>query len=338
MQKYSGLFLVLALLILTGGKAFGFGVDDHRLITELAIEELQACRMLPPLMSGKSAGLLVQANLREDNYLLNGLKKLFNYSHFYNPLRPLRRERHRAFHAGQAVHDYTANAAQLAASGGMQRDILENAGMITHMIQDASSPAHALWINHGPFDGFENKVKVTREELSASKPSCNQISLAGLQTPLQIIQAAGLAALKQLEEPVKMIIISADGREPRHASEPWSKSFFSNKALYTQKAQVFLKNFNLLQPDLETPVSDDEDQPHWNKKYLAAGSYGPLSDGIVNVTLRGDNFGKTSFDLSENKIHVDYQEYLNLRKTLMRQSVLNTQRLLLWLGQQRDGR
>ena len=327
---------MVAFFFLFGGKSFGFSVEDHRLITELAIEEMQACRMLPPLMHGNAAGLLVQANLREDNYILNGIKKLFNYSHFYNPMRPLRPERHRAFHAGQAVVDYTINALELAASGGRQRDILENAGMITHMIQDASSPPHALSINHGPFDGFENKVKVTREELSVTKPPCHQISLAGLQTPLQIMQAAGLAVLQQLEAPVKLIIVSAGGREQRQTSEPWSNSFFSNKSLYTQKVQDFLKNFNLLQPDLETPVTDDEDQPNWNKKYLAAGSYGRLSEGIVNVTLRGDNFGKTSFDLGENKIYVDYHEYLTLRKTLMRQSILNTQRLFLWLSLQRD--
>jgi hypothetical protein len=321
--------IALSLLLITA-KTHAFGVPDHKMITELAIEELQQCNRLPPILSTQfdnkktAAQVLIQSDLDEDNYLKNGLKKTFEYSHFYNPLRPLKPELKRAHHADQAVLDYSQNVVKLNKSNSYE--ILQNAGMIVHMIQDASSPPHVLWINHGPFDGFENKVSINKSELAALKPDCQTIQLDGLQSPIQIMKAAGLATLKELEEPVRYKL---DGQ---YQSAPWTQTFFSNNAAFTKNVLVFLSQFDLAHPNLNSPLTDDNNKSGWNTQYLNRGEYGPFSDEILSPTVRGDHFGSNSFRAHGHDIKVDESEYIQLRKNLLRQSILNTQRMLLWLN------
>lgn len=320
---------ILVLLVFNSVLAFAFSVEDHALITEVAIEELKECGLLPLVMKQPNAAdIVVKANVREDNYLINGFKKTFTYSHFYNPLRPLAAEGHRAFHADQAVLDYTSRIKTLEKNNPNPKDILENAGMITHMVQDASSPPHVQWINHAMFDGFENKVKVSRLDMTQDETDCAQINLAGLSSPMQIMKAAGLATLKELEEEVQYQKLS--GHEM--FTMTWSKGFFNNAEVYTAKVLQFLRAFDFNHPALNSPATDDEGRTGWNTEPLPRGEYGEFSDDISNVTLRGDNFGKANFEHNGLKYHVSPEQYLKLRKTLMRQSVLSTQRIILWLG------
>jgi hypothetical protein len=321
--------VLLATSLLTSFSASAFSVDDHEMITEIAIQEMKECGLLPQVMNyrdnqGRSAeDVVVKYNVREDNYLINGFKKTFTYSHFYNPLRPLADESRRAYHADQAVLDYASFIKKTEKNRGSQKDILERAGMITHMIQDASSPPHVLWINHAMFDGFENKVKVSRVDLTAEETDCSRISLAGLKSPVQIMKAAGLATLKELEEDMHYQKLSSDESGLQSFTMPWSQGFFTNSELYTNRILEFLRDYDLLRPVLDAPASEEE---------LSKGEYGSFSDDISNVTLRGDNFGRSRFEVKGEKIHVNGNQYVQLRKTLMRQSILSTQRLILWLG------
>ena len=293
--------------------------------------------MLPAVMQIKNAAdIVVKANVREDNYLINGFKKTFTYSHFYNPLRPLVGETRRAYHADQAVLDYASQIKKLEKSSNSKNEILENAGMISHMLQDASSPTHVLWINHAIFDGFESRVKVSRLDLTSEETDCSKISLAGLKSPIQIMKASGLATLKELEEDMQYQKLSDDESALETFSMPWSKGFFSNSELYTTKVLQFLRDYDFLRPDLNSPKSDDAGNANWSSEPLPKGEYGSFSDGISNITLRGDNFGKARFDADGAKIIVNQNQYVQLRKTLMRQSVLSTQRLILWLGSAKE--
>ena len=138
---------------------YAYSVPDHKLITQMAIRELKECQMLPAMVSSESAAAtIVKDDLDEDNYLTNGFKKLFVYSHFYNPLRPLKKELIRAHHADSGVIKYSeeikgsfSSAQKTQLAQGNQQLI----GEIIHLIQDASSAPHVLWINHAMEDGFE---------------------------------------------------------------------------------------------------------------------------------------------------------------------------------------
>ncbi|MCC2680198.1 MAG: hypothetical protein K0R29_2774 [Pseudobdellovibrio sp.] len=334
---------VLALTLLISTKSFAFSVPDHRMISELAFAELQQCGLFPKNMEWQndagqaSIGVMINSNLEEDNYLKNGIKKLFQYSHFYNPVRPIKKEWNGREHAGKAVEDYTKSfikAANTRTTPNLPRKPLEEVGQMIHLVQDASSPPHVLWINHATEDGFENKVKILRQELEAMKPSCETITLAGLNTPMEILKAAGLGTMKELDNSVEFNELQADGSEPKFMSAMWSRTFFSNSGAYTRKVMNFLTQFDILRPNLNTPTSDDNDVEGWSSKGLDKGDYGVLSSGISNVTLRGDNFGKSNrLNINGKTYIVAGEQFKKLRKVLLRQSILNTQRIILWAAQ-----
>ncbi|MGZ3724797.1 MAG: hypothetical protein ACXWQQ_03325 [Pseudobdellovibrio sp.] len=325
-------------VLLSATSLYAYSVPDHRLITQLAIQELKECQMLPAMINNDSAtAVILKADLDEDNYLKNGFKKLFEYSHFYNPFRPLQKELIRAHHADAAVTEYTKNILDGFSSDQRKQLAQGNQqliGQIIHLTQDASSAPHVLWINHGMADGFENKVSISEFELRQLKPNCSEISLAGLNSPLDIMKAAGLASMKELyTSSVEYTEIMADGSEPRVNIAPWSQTFFTNDGVNTNQVLNFLRNYNYLNPNLNTPTRDDQNRENWNTQSLGRGEYGYLSSDITNVLIRGDNFGNTqTISVGNKKYHVDLSQYVSLKKTLMRQAILSTQRALLWLN------
>ena len=337
-MKFLRLFLLVSFVV---GSAHAFSVPDHRKITELAFEELQQCKLIPNSINVSNDGgyaasqIIINANLEEDNYLVNGFKKLFVYSHFYNPLRPLKVGILGRNHADHAVQDYTQDLMgryQGADKVRASNEVLQDIGKMTHLIQDVSSAPHVLWINHGPEDGFENKVDISKDELRALKPGCGDISLAGLKSPMQIMKAGGLASMKELEDLVEYEEILPDG-SVRTNLFAWSRTFFSNPDAYTQKVHLFLRDFNLLKPNLNSPITDDKGASGWNIKPLSQGAYGPFSNDIINVLIRGDNFGNTNIiEFAGRKVRVQEEQYKKFKKVLMRQAVLNTQRTILWLN------
>ena len=330
-------------VILSAAAAQGFSVGDHQTITELAFAELNECGMLPAALhrntdNGEHArDVVVGYNLREDNYLVNGIKKLFVYSHFYNPMRPLRPEWQGRQNAAYAVIDYSAHLARRynRDSGNPASDaVLQDLGKIVHLVQDASSAPHVLWVNHGLADGFENRVNIKKSDLEESKFSCADISVAGLKSPLEIMKAAGVATMKELQELVEFEEIQPDGSEPKVTLAPWSQTYFSNDAVYTQKVSDYLRNYNYFKPDLNSPTTDDNGNEGWDQKLLGRGEYGPFSDGIPNILIRGDNFGRSGvIDVKGKKIRVENEQFKKLKKVLMRQAVLSTQRVLLLLNE-----
>ncbi len=334
---------VFALTLFVGINSFAFSVPDHRLVSELAFSELQQCGLVPKNLvwqndgAAASISVMINSNLDEDNYLKNGIKKLFQYSHFYNPFRPLKKEWNGREHAGKAVDNYTGSFvkdAQSRNTPNLPRKPLERLGQIMHLVQDASSPLHVLWINHATEDGFENKVNIFKQELAEMKPPCESITLAGLHSPAEIMKSAGLGTMKELESSVEFQELQPNGGEPKFVSALWSQTFFSNTGVYTRKVMNFLTQFDLLNPNLNTPTSDDNNVEGWATKELGKGDYGFLSSSISNVTLRGDNFGKSKPITVNGKTYVVSSDvYKKLRKNLLRQSILNTQRIILWAAE-----
>ena len=336
MNYSKSIFLTAILFSLT---ASAFSVDDHKMVTEIAFEEMKECGVLNSRLLGDDGGKYVlrklsDANADEDNYFKNGFKKLLIFSHFYNPMRPLKPQLLRRNHADAAVEKYTEEILTVISIGQEHRYSIANLkdlGKIIHQVQDASSAPHVLWINHATNDGFENKVKISKSELRDLKPDCSVISLANLHHPIEILKAAGLSTMKHLEESVTFYEVMPDGSE-REMSAPWSLAFFSNKRLQTQNAKYFLRGYNFLSPNLNTPIEDDERNPNWDKKELSQGEYGWLSSEIPNAVLRGDNFGNTKiFNVGGKKYRVDQEQFKSLRKVLLRDAILSTQRLILWL-------
>lgn len=320
--------------------SFAFSVEDHRLMTEIAFKELQACGAVPKNFEWQADGglaasyVLIDANLDEDNYFKNGIKKLFKYSHFYNPFRSLKKEWQGRSHAGKAVAEYSEKFIKVSEGRSvlnLPRTSLVELGKIIHQVQDASSPPHVLWINHGMSDGFENKVSISKEDLAASKPNCSDVNLAGLKSASEVLRSSALGTMKELLQPVSFLELQKDGVEIVH-SQPWMLAFFSHSEVYTQKVNQFLTDYNLLVPNFNVPTSDDAGDERWSTLSLDKGDYGMLSSDISNVTMSGDNFGKAKFTAKNKAYKVSSEEYKRLRVALMRQAILGTQRLMLWAG------
>jgi hypothetical protein len=320
-------------------QSHAFSIDDHKMITEIAFEEMKVCGLLNSQLLGEDDGKyalrkLKESNADEDNYLKNGLKKIFVFSHFYNPMRPLKPQLFRRNHADAAVEKYSDDILSVISVGEEHRysvTNLKDLGKIIHQVQDASSAPHVLWINHAMNDGFENKVKISKSELVELKPDCSVVYLAGLRNPSEILKAAALSTMKNLEESFTFHEILPDGLE-HEMSAPWSLAFFTNKHLQTQNVKFFLRGFNFLNPKLNTPDEDDEKNINWSHKELSNGEYGWLSSEIKNAVMRGDNFGNTQiFSVGGRSFKVKQDQYKSLRKNLLRDAILSTQRLILWL-------
>lgn len=335
-------FILVMTSFISITQANAFSVPDHRLITEIALEELNECQLLPNSLvlnsdqGTKATQTIIKANVDEDNYLKNGIKKLLVYSHFYNPFRPLKNELLRAHHADSAVKHYTQKILKnFNESQRLQlsKDNQQELGKMIHLIQDTSSAPHALWVNHGMKDGFENIIRISKFELQQAKISCNEITLANLNSPMEIMKASALGTIKQLEESVEFLELPSDGSEPRVNLAPWSQTFYTNDRIYTNKTRMFLREYDLMRPNLNTPTTDDSNQEGWAEKKLGRGDYGPLSREIKNILIRGDNFGNSrEFVVGNKKYKIEHSQYVNLKKTLMRQAILNTQRTILWLN------
>ena len=353
MKRYLVKLLLCLLMVALADRSQAFSVPEHTLITQIALEELKQCNLLSSelfdfktsVYVGKIAKsqrelsgeqFLTYSNEQEDNYfnLEIAKKKLTQFSHFYNPVRPLIPEKNRSFHANQAVVNYTSQILEENKQPRTEENkiaLVSKAGMIVHLIQDASSPPHVLWINHSVNDGFENKVNIEKSRLILPYVPCDQISLSDLQVPMDILKASGLATMKELMQTFPVLV--TNGADSKIMQKKWNETFFSNTEVYTSDVENYLKTFDLLQPLLNSPTKDQAGIEGWDRALLKQGSYGYFSSGIPLTAVGGDRFGMTEFMLKNGATYnIEMIEYEKLKIRLLRQAVLNTERLLLWLG------
>lgn len=146
---------LLAVVPLT---AWGFGLSDHGLMTQMAVTEYNLCARRP--IGPAQVETLVHQNLDED---LNLIRKWGKYSHYFHPEKSLQ-DLHRldaSLRIVDLLGDHTA----------------EELGHAIHHLQDMASPPHVVPVRHGLFDGFE-KFKFRPEE----------------RLPLAAVDCAALAA------------------------------------------------------------------------------------------------------------------------------------------------
>ncbi|NPC84604.1 hypothetical protein HPC49_41120, partial [Pyxidicoccus fallax] len=137
-------FLPISLLLAAGvapGAAEAFSVEDHRALTEAALEGVVAEEYRGRVLHGATA---------ED---LNLHVKWTGWHHFYRPEGHI----HSALREGSdaRVRALWDEAMEAARHGDMSR-AWDRAGHLAHHLQDMASPPHVVPVMHGLGDGFED--------------------------------------------------------------------------------------------------------------------------------------------------------------------------------------
>lgn len=142
--------LLASLLFLAVGlspRAEAFSVDDHRALTQAALDSAVASGRAPGLAEHRDA--VLHGSTAED---LNLHVKWTGWHHFYRPEGHV----HSALREGSdaRVRDLWDEALDAARHGDMDR-AWDRAGHLAHHLQDMASPPHVVPVMHGLSDGFE---------------------------------------------------------------------------------------------------------------------------------------------------------------------------------------
>ncbi len=154
---------ILAALVISFD-AQAFRLEEHATLTRLAATEFEIC--YPGLLDISSIDALVDSNLNEDRNLP---RKWLQYSHFYNPTKPILDLRKfpsevsaSDFRLGQlqtTIEGISISSAQTAA-GIMDffKQSLPELGHAIHHIQDMASPPHVVPVMHDLRDRYESLI------------------------------------------------------------------------------------------------------------------------------------------------------------------------------------
>ncbi len=194
--------LLASLLLLAVGlsaRAEAFSVDDHRALTEAALEAAVA--------SGRGKGLaehrssVLHGATAED---LNLHVKWTGWHHFYRPEGRL----DSALREGSdsRVRDLWDEALEAARHGDLPR-AWDRAGHLAHHLQDMASPPHVVPVMHGLGDGFEGHGI----RASLSRRPARQVA------PLSGTEAQHALARETLDAVRSQTLATGDGTEI-----PWS--------------------------------------------------------------------------------------------------------------------
>ena len=332
---FKSLFTAFCVSTLGLPHALAFVPRDHNSITSIAFANLKQCGLLSPAFNEQSLSLITKANLSLDNYfsISNVTSKWFEYSHFYNPLRPLSYVGPKLTklrqHSNSAVEEYTERVERLYEDpqGALEisNDQWALLGYILHHIQDASSPLHAVGINHGPGDGFENHFDLTPQQL-AEPLDCLQLRKMKASSPLKILKTTALLTLKTVDSPFQYQI---DGESQ---SATWSQKYYSSPELFTDFVSQYLKILNPQNP--ESALDRFTGFPNqWMQEPLAQGAYGPFEQSTF-LGIKSHRFGDSSFVMknqgARSQINIDQSEFVKFKRSLMLQSIRSTQQLLMW--------
>lgn len=148
---FTGLFI--GVFYLFSNKAQAFHINDHGLITSVAVAEYNACDPAYAFSPADTTKLKA-ANLDED---LNILRKWVTYSHYYNPTK----------HLDMSRKDSSVRVSELEIEllphlmvgpppfQLSRADILRLMGHAIHHLQDMAVPAHVVPISHRFSENFE---------------------------------------------------------------------------------------------------------------------------------------------------------------------------------------
>jgi hypothetical protein len=137
-----------AVLLLLGAppRAAAFSVEDHRALTEAALDTADS-QARPLLATYRDA--VVHGATAED---LNLHVKWTGWHHFYFPEGSLDTVLRQA--SDSRVRELWAEALEAARHGDLER-AFDRAGHLAHHIEDMASPPHVVPVNHGLTDRFE---------------------------------------------------------------------------------------------------------------------------------------------------------------------------------------
>lgn len=136
----------MLLLLGLSSRAVAFSVEDHRALTEAALEAVDT-QARPLLAAYRSA--VVHGATAED---LNLHVKWTGWHHFYCPEGSLDTALRQA--SDSRVRELWAEALEAARHGDLER-AFDRAGHLAHHLEDMASPPHVVPVNHGLGDRFE---------------------------------------------------------------------------------------------------------------------------------------------------------------------------------------
>jgi hypothetical protein len=137
---------VLLLLLGLPPRAAAFSVEDHRALTEAALDAAGS-QARPLLAAHRSA--VVHGATAED---LNLHVKWTGWHHFYFPEGSLDTALRQA--SDSRVRELWEEALEAARHGDLER-AFDRAGHLAHHLEDMASPPHVVPVNHGLSDRFE---------------------------------------------------------------------------------------------------------------------------------------------------------------------------------------
>ncbi|MFP2931969.1 hypothetical protein ACLESO_43750 [Pyxidicoccus sp. 3LG] len=189
--------LFLALGLPTG--AVAFSVEDHRALTEAALDAAIASGKAPGLAEHRSA--VLHGATAED---LNLHVKWTGWHHFYRPEGRLASALRRG--SDDRVRDLWDEALEAARHGDLAR-AWDRAGHLAHHIEDMASPPHVVPVMHGLSDRFESHG--IRDALTRLPPDA--------VAPLSGVDAHHALARETLEAVRSQSLTAVDG-----TVIPWS--------------------------------------------------------------------------------------------------------------------
>jgi hypothetical protein len=181
-MKFSGLLFLWALSL----NARAYHIDDHRLITRQAFQELTAC--FPKAKALLSVQLIVNGDVDED---LDLITKWLFYSHYYNPNKKL--DMRRADSAERVAS--LASSLHASANDPIEPEAMDDLGHMIHHFQDATVPAHVVPVEHSMWDGFESYHVMQ----FSSGLSCDQIATLDQTNTATILKETALKTLANVQ-------------------------------------------------------------------------------------------------------------------------------------------
>jgi hypothetical protein len=161
------------MILLLIKSVFAYPLDEHRQLTQQAFTLLEQCSIA--LNNDRQEEIIVQ-NLQED---INVLQKWTQYSHYYNPNRPLGIRRSSSLDRIRDLEDHQ-----------------NNTGVLIHHLQDLTLPLHVLPIGHTWRDGLESLPV----ELTTFPVDCEFIKERSNSTPEELIKLTAQETLIDYKE------------------------------------------------------------------------------------------------------------------------------------------
>lgn len=145
---------------------------------------------------------MVSSNLDED---LDFVRKWFNNSHYYHPMKELQTVRKNAM---DRVKDLEAEMAQIPKESESDfEQAIGEVGHILHYVQDVSAPMHVVPVAHPLGDSFEN-YELSKEDFASEKSEINPcyfLSEKNKLTPRELLQNTAMTTLFSIYQPLIVV-------------------------------------------------------------------------------------------------------------------------------------